>query len=261
MKKEMPLALWLLGFLLLSLYVNLVPRFFDAGNIPFWFAYWAGFFVLAFLVSRYLLQLQGLKSLGMERHKSWLQHLGIGFLIGFSVYALKYLAFYRLGKFEVAGLMAPGFILPMLGQALLAMFFSSILNDITIRGYWFSCFKRRQLLAWYVLAATILYALDDSWNAGFDLMNMIFSAILGLAFAYTVLKTGAIWMSLGLHWGGNVMYRVMYGFEGTGIWQLQNVQEGPLYDYVSLTVTALMLPAVYLVLRGRNEKILSTKGV
>ncbi|MCX2740197.1 CPBP family intramembrane glutamic endopeptidase [Pontibacter anaerobius] len=253
MKKKTPLALWLIGFILLSLYINLIPRFFDAGNVPLWFAYWAGFFVLAFMVSRFLLQLQGLKQLGMARHKGWLLHLGIGFLVGFLVYALKYLAFYELGKFEVAGLMEPGFILPMLGQALLAMFFSSILNDITIRGYWFAYFKRRQLLAWYVFAATILYTLDDFWNEGLDPLNFVFSAILGAAFAYTVLKTGAIWISLGLHWGGNMMYRVMYGFDGNGVWQLENVQEGPLYDYISLGVTVLMLPAVYFILKSSEK--------
>ncbi|AKD05245.1 CPBP family intramembrane glutamic endopeptidase [Pontibacter korlensis] len=249
MEKKTPLALWILGFLLLSLYVNLVPRFFDAGNVPLWFLYWAGFFVLAFVVSKYVLKLEGIKSLGVRRHRGWLQNLGIGFFVGFLVYALKYLTYYELGKFEVVGLMEPSFILPMLAQALLAMFFSSILNDITIRGYWYSFFQRRRLLAWYVFAATMLYTMDDFWNEGIDFLNLLFSAILGLAFAYTVLRTGSIWMSLGLHWGGNMMYRVMYGFSGQGVWQLENVQESPLYDYVSLTITALMLPAVYLVLK------------
>ncbi|WP_266202239.1 CPBP family intramembrane glutamic endopeptidase [Pontibacter kalidii] len=261
MKKKTPLALWLLGFVLLSLYVNLLPHFFDAGNVPMWFAYWAGFFVLAYLVSRFLLQLQGLSSLGMERHRGWLQNLALGFLIGFGVYALKYFAFWRLGKFEVSGLMEPAYILPMLGQALLAMFFSSILNDITIRGYWFAFFRRRQLLAWYVFAATILYTLDDFWNAGLDPLNLVFSAILGAAFAYTVLKTGAIWMSLGLHWGGNMMYRVLYGFDGNGVWQLENVQEAPLYDYVSLAVTVLLLPAVYFILKTKAHQTIETAKV
>ncbi|PTX18726.1 hypothetical protein C8N40_10515 [Pontibacter mucosus] len=254
MKKQTPLAIWLLGFVLLSLYVHLLPRFFDAGNVSLWSAYWAGFFVLAYLVSRFLLKLQGLGQLGMERQKGWLQNLGIGFVIGLGVYALKYFAFWRLGKFEVAGLLELAFILPMLGQALLAMFFSSILNDITIRGYWYAFFRRRQLLAWYVFAATILYTLDDVWNAGLDPLNLVFSAILGATFAYTVLKTGAIWMSLGLHWGGNMMYRVLYGFDGNGVWQLENVREAPLYDWVSLAVTALMLPAVYFVLKSKYKQ-------
>ncbi|OKL40215.1 CPBP family intramembrane glutamic endopeptidase [Pontibacter flavimaris] len=253
MEKKTPLAVWLVGFVLLSLYVHLLPRLFDAGKIALWLGYWAGFFVLAFLVSRYLLKLQGIASLGLERHRGWLQNLGVGFLIGFSVYALKYWSFYKFGKFEVAGLHDLSFILPMLAQALLAMFFSSILNDITIRGYWFACFKRRQLLTWYVFTATLLYALDDIWNAGFDPSNVVFSALLGASFAYTVLKTGSIWMSLGLHWGGNMMYRVMYGFDGNGVWQLENVQEGPLYEYISLLVTALMLPAVYFALKATHR--------
>ncbi len=247
--------------MLLSLYVNLTTDMFDAGNVPAWFAYWACFFILAFLVSKYLLRLEGLNALGMQRQRGWLRHLGIGFVLGSSVYALKYLVFYEFGKFDVAGMAEPSFVLPMLGQALLAMFFSSILNDITIRGYWFAYFQRRQLLAWYVFAATVLYALDDSIHAGFDFLNLTFSTILGLAFAYTVHKTGAIWMSLGLHWGGNMMYRVMYGFDGQGMWQLENVQEAPLYNYVSLLITALMLPAVYFILRGRRESTRTLKQV
>jgi membrane protease YdiL (CAAX protease family) len=148
--------------------------------------------------------------------------------------------------------MGLGNILTMLGQALLAMLFSSILNNVTIHGYWFAFFRRRQLLAWYVFTATLLYALNESWNEGIDLLNHTFSAILGLAFACTVLRTGATWMSLGLHWGGNMMYRVMYGFNGQGIWQLEIGQEAPLYDYVSLAVTALMLPSVYFALKRSN---------
>jgi hypothetical protein len=29
-----------------------------------------------------------------------------------------------------------------------------------------------------------------------------------------VLRTAAIWMSIGIHWGGNMCYRVMAGFDG-----------------------------------------------
>lgn len=254
MNKNAPVALWVLGFLLLNLYVHLLPRLFDAGNVPLWFAYWLGFFVLATLVCKYLLRLPGLRSLAMERHPNWLRHLGTGFLIGFSVYALKYLVFYGTGKFEVTGILEAGFIVPMLGQALLAMFFSSILNDITIRGYWFAFFRRRQLLAWYVIATTLLYTLDDIWNEGIDPLNLVFSAVLGLAFSYSVWKTGSIWMSLGLHWGGNMMFRVMYGFSGQGVWQLEKVQEGPLYEFLSLLITLFMLPAVYLVLKKQKPQ-------
>lgn len=255
MEKKTPLVLWVSGFLLLSLYVNLIPRFFDAGNVPMWFAYWSGFFLLASLLSRYVLGLDGLKSLGLQLHKGWWLNLSIGFLVGFSTYGIKYLTFYELSKFEIAGLMEVSFIWPMLGQAFLAMFFSSILNDVTIRGYWYTFFRSRQQLVWYVFVATLLYAFDDFWNEGVGLLNLAFSAVLGLTFAYTVLKTGSIWMSLGLHWGGNVMFRVLFGFTGQGIFKLEQVQEGPLYDYISLLVTLLMLPIVYLILKGRGTPV------
>ena len=253
MEKKPAAVAWVGGFVLLSLYVNLMPRLFDAGNVSAWFAYWAGFFLLAFWVSKYVLRLDGLKQLGMQRHKGWGANLALGFLVGVVLYAFKYWVYYKSGKYEVAGVREVSFILPMLGQALLAMFFSSILNDITIRGYWYAYFSRRQLLGWYLVGATVLYAFDDFWNGSVNVQNLLFSAILGFTFAYTVLKTGAIWMSLGLHWGGNVMFRVMYGFDGQGVLKLEHVQEGPFFDYLNLLITALLIPVVYFRLRGKSK--------
>jgi membrane protease YdiL (CAAX protease family) len=108
-------------------------------------------------------------------------------------------------------------------------------------------------MKWYLLIATLLYAFDDSWNEGIDVMNLVFSAILGISLAYSVLKTGAIWMTIGIHWGGNMLFRMMAGFNGQGIWKLQNVAEGVQYEYISLLITALMFPVVYLLLRNRRE--------
>jgi len=245
-------ATWIVGFLLLNIYVNLIPRFLPPDQVELWTAYWLGFFGLAFVVARYVLGLQGIRDFGLRLHRRWLLNLGMGLLIGIAVYALKYGLFYGFGKFEVSGLMPASYILNLLPLALLAMLFSSLLNDIMIRGYMLAFCRKKGHMRWYVPAATLLYVLDDLWNEGPGLMNMLFSILLGLAFAWTVYKTGSIWMSFSLHWGGNLVYRLMYGFDGQGIWKLENAVESPAYDYLSLAVTAGMLGAVYLVLKERD---------
>lgn len=116
--------------------------------------------------------------------------------------------------FEVAGTMDASFIYMLMAQASLAMFFSSAINDLLIRDYSLAFLRKEHLMRWYMVVATVLYILDDSWKEGFNIENIVFSAILGITFAYTVVKTGAIWLSVGLHWGGNVMYRMLYGFNG-----------------------------------------------
>ncbi|HEY0899896.1 MAG TPA: CPBP family intramembrane glutamic endopeptidase [Sphingobacteriaceae bacterium] len=243
---------WIVGFIVLCLYVNGIPLFLPPAEIAFWVAYWAGFFLLTILLAKFLLGLKGISGFGLQRHSNWLVNLGLGLLIGMSIYAVKYAIFYGSGKFQVTGFMPAQYILEILMMGAIAMLFSSLLNDIVIRGYVFAAGTKFNFLGMFILAAGILYVLDDSWKAGFSWINVVFSAILGFTFAYTVFNTGSIWMSFGLHWGGNMMFRVMYGFDGQGVLKLQNQVEGLSYDLISLGVTALMFPIVYLVLKSRK---------
>jgi len=161
--------------------------------------------------------------------------------------------FLAMGKFEMVGWMDASYIGVLLAQSLLGMLLASAINDLMIRGYWYAWFKRENAMRFYVLVATVLYVLDDAWNEGLDPSNMLFSAILGIALAFTVLKTGSIWMSIGIHWGGNMMFRMMSGFDGQGVVRLQNVVDAPRYDVVAYAVTALLLPLAYLATRKADR--------
>lgn len=244
---------WLCGFMLLDLYVNIVPRWVGFA-IPVWLTYVAGFFLLVFLICRLGLGIRHQSDVGLGRLPGWWRDLVIGFAIGFGIWALKNAVFAAMGKFELVGWRDPDFALPLLGQALIGMFLASAINDLMIRGYGLAFCRRFHLMAWYVILTSAVYALDDSWNEGVQLDNLAFSLILGVSLAYTVLKTGAIWMSIGIHWGGNVCYRVMFGFDGQGIARLEHVIEGARFEYASMVVTAAMFPVVVLVLRWRGRK-------
>lgn len=250
MRQVLVVFAWLSGFLLLDLYANLVPRWLGFA-IPVWLVYVTGFFVLAFLVCRFGLGIRTFAAVGLGRRPGWARDLAVGFLIGFGIWALKNLVFAAMGKFELVGWRDLGFALPLLGQAVVGMFLASAINDLMIRGYGLAFCRRFQLMAWYVLLTSLVYALDDAWNEGLQLDNVVFSLILGISLAYTVLRTGAIWMSIGIHWGGNVCFRIMSGFDGHGIARLEHVVEGARFDYAGLAITALMLPLVVRVLRRR----------
>ncbi|WP_242928570.1 CPBP family intramembrane glutamic endopeptidase [Pontibacter vulgaris] len=251
MKNKIALILWIGGFILLNLYANLIPKLFQFDPLP-WLGWAVGFFVVAFLLAKYVLQLKGLQSFGMQLHRGWGRNLLIGFILGFGIWGLKNLVFYSMGKFEVTGMMDASYIYPMLALALLGMFFASAINDLMIRGYSFAFCKKENQLRWYLIFATVLYTLDDSWNEGFDIMNLGFSAVLGISLAYTVVKTGSIWMAIGIHWGSNMMFRVMSGFDGQGVWQLDNMKDGFTYELISIVITALLFPVLYFLLRNRK---------
>lgn len=251
-----PLAVagWLAGFVLLDLYVNLVPRW-TGYAIPAWLAYVAGFFVLVFALCRYALGVRSAAAVGLARAPGWTRQLALGFAVGFGIWALKNVVFAAMGKFEFAGWRDAAYALPLLGQALVGMFLASAVNDLMIRGYGLAFCRR---LGWrgagwmgaaYLIGTSLVYALDDSWNEGIDATNLVFSLVLGLSLAYTVLRTGAIWMSIGIHWGGNMCFRAMSGFDGNGIVRLEHVVDGARFDYAGIVVTALMLPLLVLLLQ------------
>jgi membrane protease YdiL (CAAX protease family) len=251
MRRAFALTAWLSVFLLLDLYANLVPRWVGYA-IPVWLAYVAGFFLLAFLACRFVLQLRTVGALGLGRYPGWARDLFLGFAIGFGIWAVKNVVFAAMGKFELVGWRDLGFALPLLGQALVGMFLTSAINDLMIRGYGLAFCRRFHLMAWYLLLTSVVYALDDSWNEGFQPNNLVFSLILGVSLAYTVLRTGAIWMSIGIHWGGNMCFRVMSGFDGQGIARLEHVIDGARFEYASMAITVLLFPVVVLVLRRRR---------
>lgn len=241
-------AAWLAGFVLLDLYANLVPRWVGFA-IPAWLGYVAGFFLLAFLVFRHGLGLRSAADVGLGREPGWLRQLALGFAVGFGIWALKNVVFAAMGKFELAGWRDMGYAVPLLAQALVGMFLASAINDLLIRGYGLAFCRRFGLMGGYVLITSAVYALDDSWNEGLQFGNVVFSLVLGASLAYTVVRTGAIWMSIGIHWGGNMCFRAMSGFDGNGIVRLEHVVDSARFDWAGIAVTALMLPLLVFLLR------------
>lgn len=253
MKRPIAILAWLLGFAVLDLYVNGVPRLVGLA-VPVWLTYVVGFFALLFVVCRFGLGVDRMASLGVDRPRGWARCLWIGFAIGFGIWALKNVVLLAMGKFEIAGWRDAAFALPLLGKALFAMFLASAINDLMIRGYGLAFCRRFDLLRWFVPLTVLVYALDDSWNEGIDVGNLLFSAILGLSLAWSVIRTGTLWMSIGIHWGGNVCYRLVSGFDGQGVPRLEHVIDGARFDYAALAVTALMFPLVVLATRWMSTR-------
>ena len=250
MKRSYSLVLWILIFAILDIYANLLPKYLPQDQIWLWMLYWGGFFIISFLTTKYVLNLNGFRPLGLHLHKHWWKNLFLGFIVGTLVFFVKYLCYYGMGMFRVTGWMDAEYIAKLLGTAFLAMLFASAINDTLIRGYWLAFCSNKSCIKWYILLVTFLYALDDSWNEGLNVSNIAYSLVLGLSLAYSVYKTRSIWMSIGLHWGSNVLFRAMYGFNNKGVLKVEPVAEGMKYYFAGLVITAAMFPIVFMLLRN-----------
>ncbi|HTG68950.1 MAG TPA: CPBP family glutamic-type intramembrane protease [Candidatus Udaeobacter sp.] len=201
-----------IGFLIIDLYVNLIPRLFPLDTVS-WLLYACLFFVLAHHVAK-LTGLNGIGDLGVKAHFGWKRNLRIGFLFGAGIWAAMYLLLWGFGDFEITGVKkAPEAVIFVI-ETFAGMFLGSLINDLIVRGYIFAHLKGKVLNVYLLLISAFIYALDDVWLVGFSISNTIFSVILGLSLGYVLLKTGSIWMNTGLHMGLNVMYCFVYGIPG-----------------------------------------------
>lgn len=267
MKKHLQLLKWILGFIFLNVFANGVP--FWINNYPetifaqlfiqqplYWIGFWLSFFLLAFLIARFFLKVQGLRSMGLKSQNKWVKDLVVGFSCGFIIWAIKNLLFFGMGKFDLTGLIDPSAIPGLLALAFLISFFPAAINDLLLRGYFLAWFRRYNLMAYFVLVTSLLYAFDDFWNESLSVTNFIFSLLLGIALAITVVRTGAIWMSIGIHTGSNFLYRMMNGLDGQGIFILENFNENVVYEYINIIVVIFLIPLALLIPKNSRENII-----
>lgn len=201
-----------IGFLIIDLYFNLIPRLFELDTVS-WLIYACSFFILTRHVAK-LTGLSGMGDLGLIAHFGWKRNLRIGFLCGAGIWAVMYLLLWGFGDFQVIGVKrAPEAVIFAI-EVLTVLFLGSLINDLIVRGYVFAHLKGKIRNVYLLLISAFIYALDDVWLVGISISNILFSIVLGLLFGYVLLRTGSIWMNTGIHMGINVIYSFVYGIPG-----------------------------------------------
>ncbi|RHW38453.1 CPBP family intramembrane metalloprotease [Lysinibacillus yapensis] len=193
------------------------------------------------------------RNIGISFHPKWWKNVVFGFMIGFSFWLMKYLLFYLFGGFEIASHKSYSDIILTLLRIMLTFLVGSFLNDIVVRGYVFGHLKESIPVKWVFFISLIIYVLDDSWNEGFSISNMLFSLILGLSLTYAIYKTGSLWADTGIHWGLNVCYGIFNGTLGSsngGIIITIHEQQSMFLEMISYIVPLIMFLFILLI---RNQ--------
>jgi uncharacterized protein len=242
------LLLTVVGFVLLDVY-SYLPAVLSGGPGLF-VAVGVSFFFLAHAWGR-LSGAGGLRGYGFFRHSGWGRNLALGFAAGFAFKGLAYGLEWALGGFRFEGFIDLEPLAVLLAQALFGMFLSSAMDDVLLRGYLFrhlSPFLSSRAL---IFVTTALYILNHALYARMTLLNCALWAALGLAFALALARTGSLWLAIGLHWGGNVMYRVRNGFDPQqgGMVRLTELSQPEWFGWLGVGSMVLMLAATFLLVR------------
>lgn len=232
------------GFVLLDVY-SYLPVLLSGGPGMF-IAVGVSFFFLAHAWGR-LTRAGGLRGYGFFLHTGWGRNLALGFAAGFAFKGLAYGVEWALGGFRFEGFIDFAPLAVLLAQALFGMFLSSAMDDVLIRGYVFRHLSPLLSSRALIFVTTVLYILNHAIYAQMTLLNCALWAALGLAFALALARTGSLWLSIGLHWGGNVMYRVRSGFDPQqgGMVRLTELPQPEWFGWLSVGAMVLMLVATF----------------
>jgi len=203
-----------------------------------------------------LTQLKEYKQIGISFHSRWAKNLTLGFLIGFTFWLVGYAIRNYLQEFTITGVQPFPQLLLSFIMILLTFFIGSFLNDIIVRGYVFGHLRGKISMKWIFLISITIYTLDDSWNEGISLSNILFSLVIGLSLTFAIYKTGSLWLTTGIHWGLNVCYGIFngtLGSSGGGILETQALSSTFMIEAVSYIVPLFMFLLIYLV-RDKFER-------
>src|SRR6185295_20003439 len=86
----------------------------------------------------------------------------------------------------------------------LAILFGAMGEELLFRGYAFQLLIRALGPFATILPTSLLFGLMHSMNPGVSILGIINTVAFGILFGYAVWRTGALWLSIGLHFGWNV---------------------------------------------------------
>lgn len=186
------------------------------------------------------LKLYGLFSFGQQ----W-TNLIKGLLIGMLIAILANLIPVGLGWNEISVRMDwPQLILQILLIAI-GTLLPSLAEDILTRGYLRAFWPEKWKLYWLTPVSAMVYVLNHISRIGKpDVMLYLF--ILGLLLMWGYYQTGTLWLTLGIHWGGNIAYQFFANLVST-----HSIRETGLGNYILAGCYLLGFLLVFLLSRFR----------
>lgn len=222
------------------------------------------------IIARFWLDRRSFSSLGFRLNKNVLPDLLIGIAIPFGLMAVIFVVELGAGWLKFNGFawqdLSAGAILSQLFILLVAFIAVGWNEELLSRGYHLQTLASGTNLFWGLLLSSAVFGMLHLANPNSENKIMVALGILGagLFLAYGFLRTGQLWLSIGLHIGWNFFEGPIFGFpvSGTASFHLTRITvSGPQLwtgggfgpEAGLVVIPALLLGAglIYLVTRNR----------
>jgi membrane protease YdiL (CAAX protease family) len=154
-------------------------------------------------------------------------------------------------------------IVPSLIFSTIVLLFGAFGEEMLFHGYAFQLLIRRVGAFATILPAAVVFGLAHTGNANWNWLGIFNTMLWGVLFGYAYLRTGALWLPIGLHFGWN-MVLPLFGANLSGFtmgvtgfalhWKTGDLWSGGAYGPEgSVLTTAVVVALVFVVRRYTKE--------
>ena len=177
-------------------------------------------FTISVFLARRFLDRRSFASLGLKMDRRLFPDLLAGILITFVMMGLVYLLMRAFGWIQFEGFAWP-FRPPavVLGQSLLFLLIFTFVGwqeELLSRGYHLQTLASGINLTWGVLISSAIFGALHLTNPNATWVSAAGIFFAGLFLALGYLRTGQLWLSIGLHIGWNFFEGIVFGFPVSG---------------------------------------------
>lgn len=228
----------------------------------------------AIAICRNALDRANIASLGINIVDGWHKQLLLGFVGGFCMATLCTIFCILLGGASISGfgtLTILGFALYLAGLC-----FQSGMEELTMRGYVLQNLLTRYGIVPCIVVTSVLFSLLHMMNftilpkvgTHIVVLSMINIAMFGALTALLLIRTGALWAAIGLHWSWNFSCGFIFGSPVSGLafsesalriqWHGSEILTGGSFGIEGSIIVTVVLLAILAWLslswRGKYEK-------
>lgn len=161
---------------------------------------WALLIPVFWLGTRLLARWVGIDQLGLQRQPGWGRQLGLGAGLGIGLVGMVLLLGLLTGSFRLTGFLVGGLGPLRLLIIGLEYLYVAVSEEVVFRSFLSELLPRGLARPWVALIATLLFTGAHLRKTGLDPLLLSFIFLLGLVLMLAYLRTGALWVSIGLHW-------------------------------------------------------------
>ena len=265
----------LIAVLLTGLFFNLVDWIRSAlsmtGPTTSLVGHLIDFFVVtgAIFITRRLADKRSFASLGFNINKQTGLDLLVGIAIPFILFLAIYAVEYSMGwlKFDAFAWESetPSMVISRTLNYFVWFIFVAWNEELVYRGYIMQSLASGLNLTLGILISSIYFGIEHLSNPNSNGMAVAGIFLIGLFFAYAYIRTGQLWLSIGLHLGWNFFESAVFGFPVSGYDRpglfhiVVSVPEfwtggafGPEAGFIMLPITLLGAVLIYLYTRYRK---------